>query len=220
MKKIASVIMVFILCFSVATHFQVQAKAGKKFTVKVTKCVDGDTAWFSKVGKARFLYVDTPESTNKIQPYGKTASNYTCSKIKNAKKLQLQYDGAKKDKYGRALVWVWVDGKLLQKQLVQKGYVKGFYDYGTYSYEAALQKAQSIAKQKKVGIWSNPQKNLEDSVKTTVKKPTTTTTTTSTTSTFKNCTELRKVYPNGVPKGHKAYSEKMDRDKDNFACER
>ena len=37
---------------------------------------------------------------------------------------------------------------------------------------------------------------------------------------FKNCTELRKKYPNGVKKGHPAYSEKMDGNKDGFACER
>jgi micrococcal nuclease len=37
---------------------------------------------------------------------------------------------------------------------------------------------------------------------------------------FKNCTELRKVYPNGVPAGHPAYQPKLDRDKDNYACER
>lgn len=37
---------------------------------------------------------------------------------------------------------------------------------------------------------------------------------------FKNCTELRKVYPNGVSKDHPAYQLKMDRDKDGWACER
>ncbi|MBT2706025.1 excalibur calcium-binding domain-containing protein [Chryseobacterium sp. ISL-80] len=37
---------------------------------------------------------------------------------------------------------------------------------------------------------------------------------------FANCTELRKKYPNGVPSDHPAYKPKMDRDKDNFACER
>ena len=37
---------------------------------------------------------------------------------------------------------------------------------------------------------------------------------------FRNCTELRKVFPNGVPKGHPAYQSKMDRDKDDWACER
>lgn len=36
---------------------------------------------------------------------------------------------------------------------------------------------------------------------------------------FKNCTELRKVYPGGVGMGHPAYQPKMDRDKDGWACE-
>nr|WP_235822736.1 excalibur calcium-binding domain-containing protein [Cytobacillus massiliigabonensis] len=37
---------------------------------------------------------------------------------------------------------------------------------------------------------------------------------------FSNCTELREVYPNGVSSDHPAYQSKMDRDKDNYACER
>ena len=41
-----------------------------------------------------------------------------------------------------------------------------------------------------------------------------------TTEWFQNCTELRKKYPDGVPAGHPAYQSKMDRDKDNYACER
>lgn len=37
---------------------------------------------------------------------------------------------------------------------------------------------------------------------------------------YKNCTELRKVYPSGVPSNHPAYLPKHDRDKDGWACER
>jgi membrane protein implicated in regulation of membrane protease activity len=37
---------------------------------------------------------------------------------------------------------------------------------------------------------------------------------------FANCTELRKVYPNGVSSTHAAYTSNMDRDNDNYACER
>jgi micrococcal nuclease len=48
----------------------------------------------------------------------------------------------------------------------------------------------------------------------------TSTSTVSTTENFANCTELREVYPNGVDSSHPAYQSKMDRDKDNFACER
>jgi len=37
---------------------------------------------------------------------------------------------------------------------------------------------------------------------------------------YRNCTELRKVYPNGVGSDHPAYASKHDRDNDNWACER
>lgn len=37
---------------------------------------------------------------------------------------------------------------------------------------------------------------------------------------FQNCTEMRKVYPNGVSSDHPAYAAKHDRDKDGWACER
>ncbi|WP_051590451.1 excalibur calcium-binding domain-containing protein [Exiguobacterium antarcticum] len=36
---------------------------------------------------------------------------------------------------------------------------------------------------------------------------------------FANCTDLRTVYPDGVPSTHPAYQDKMDRDNDAFACE-
>lgn len=38
--------------------------------------------------------------------------------------------------------------------------------------------------------------------------------------TFKNCTEMRKFYPNGVSTGHPAYDSKHDRDNDGWACEK
>lgn len=40
------------------------------------------------------------------------------------------------------------------------------------------------------------------------------------TSNYKNCTELRRDYPNGVDSSHSAYRSKFDRDKDGFACEK
>ena len=56
--------------------------------VTVKNFVDGDTVHFhSKNGnngvlKARFLGVDTPESTGKVQNWGKTASNFTKDSLK------------------------------------------------------------------------------------------------------------------------------------------
>jgi len=51
--------------------------------------IDGDTAHFTPNGggdtiKSRFFGIDTPESTGKVQPYGKRASKYTTALLKEA----------------------------------------------------------------------------------------------------------------------------------------
>lgn len=104
-----------------------KVKNYKLMTVKLKKCTDGDTAKFSKIGKTRFLMIDTPEMNTK---QGKKAKAYTCSQLKKAKKIQVRYDGhaKKKDRYKRSLVWVYTNGKLLQAKIAKKGYVKKYYD--------------------------------------------------------------------------------------------
>ena len=37
---------------------------------------------------------------------------------------------------------------------------------------------------------------------------------------FKNCDEMRKYYPNGVSSSHPAYAPARDGDKDGWACEK
>lgn len=109
--------------------------------VGLDKCVDGDTAWFNIDGertKVRFLYVDTPESTNTTEPYGKEASEFTCNLLTNAELLTLEYDGNTTDKYGRTLAWVWVNDLLVQEELAKNGYVEKVYDYGSYKYEERI----------------------------------------------------------------------------------
>lgn len=140
----------------------------------LNKCIDGDTASLNidgKIKKVRFLAIDTPETNHPTlgeEPYGKEASNYTCNALKNAKTIEIEYDknSDKTDKYDRQLVWIFVDGKLLQKQLIKKGYAKVAYLYGDYKYTGALQKAQKQAKKEKVGIWSNYKEDYTDLYKT------------------------------------------------------
>ena len=131
-----------------------------KIVVTLSKCVDGDTAWFISNGekiKTRFLAIDTPESTNKIEPYGKEASEYTCKVLTNASKIEIEYDSNsdKLDKYGRHLVWVFVDGNLLQEQIIDEGLAEVAYLYGDYKYTSILEKAEKSAKKNKVGMWSD-----------------------------------------------------------------
>ena len=136
--------------------------ADGKINVTLSKCVDGDTAYFivdNKEVKVRFLAIDTPESTNKIEPYGKQASEFVCKTMRNAKKIELEYDGDKVDKYGRTLAWVFVDDELLQNIIVKNGLAEVTYLYDDYKYTDMLKDSERIAKQKKLNIWEDYKSN-------------------------------------------------------------
>lgn len=85
---------------------------------KIKAYVDGDTTHFyvptsisdNGVLKARYLAVNTPESTGKIEPWGKKASNFTKSKLSSATSIVIESDTPTwnlDSTGGRYLVWVW-----------------------------------------------------------------------------------------------------------------
>ena len=117
MKKGIIFIILFLLFIS-------PASADELISAKLEKCVDGDTAYFkinNKKVKYRFLAINTPE---KNEDYGELASKVTCEMLTNAKKIEIEVDpkASKTDKYGRSLGWIYVDGVLLQKYLIENGY--------------------------------------------------------------------------------------------------
>lgn len=161
MKKVLLLILIVLIPFK---HFA-------KEQVILEKCVDGDTAWFkqeNEIIKARFLAIDSPESTNKKEPFGNEASLFTCGQLELANKINIEYDpnSDKFDKYGRALVWVYVDDVLLQEKLVQNGLAKVAYLYGDYLYTHKLQTLEKEAKEMKLNIWQDYQPTLEERIMT------------------------------------------------------
>lgn len=154
MKK---VLFILFMCLVFTTNVY----AEERFKVEFVKCVDGDTANFKIDGEEknfRFLGVDTPETkhpTKGEEEGGATASEFTCNKLKKAKKIEVEYDpkSDKTDKYNRELVWVYVDGKMLQELLIKDGYAEVAYIYGKYQYVDKLCNIQQDAIKNKLGIW-------------------------------------------------------------------
>ncbi len=139
-------------------------KTLEKVSATFDSCVDGDTANFiinNEKVKFRFLAIDTPETvhpTKEVEAYGKNASEYTCNKLTNAKTIEIEYEENKTDKYGRSLGWIWVDGSLLQEELVSVGYAEVAYIYGTYKYTTKLCETQKSAILNENGMWSDTSK--------------------------------------------------------------
>ncbi len=157
-KKYAIVIIAILLLTPVFDYFYDEylktELAKDAIVVTLEKCVDGDTARFSTVGNTRFLFVDTPESTKEIEPFGKEAAAFTCEMLSNANEIKLVFDGERQDKYERTLAWVFADGILVQEALAENGLVEDFYDYGDYAYEQDVRDAYYRAQQNKVGIYA------------------------------------------------------------------
>ena len=89
-----------------------------KQEVTVKSYIDGDTTHFyvpstvvdTGLLKARYLAVDTPESTGKIEEWGKKASNFTKEKLSSATSIIIESDDGNwnvDSTGGRHLVWVW-----------------------------------------------------------------------------------------------------------------
>lgn len=145
----------------------------KKQEVTVKSYIDGDTTHFivpteiSDDGtlKARYMGINTPESTGKIEEWGKKASNFTKEKLSSAASIMIESDN---DQWnvdstgGRHLVWVWykpsadADYRCLNLELVQNGLS---ISCGTTAdrYGDAMSNAFQQAKAQKLNVFSGEQ---------------------------------------------------------------
>lgn len=214
--------------------------------VTLVSTTDGDTIRVMYKGvnePVRYLLIDTPETNHPRlgkQPFGTEAKERNRALV-NSGNLTLEFDvGEKRDKYGRLLAYVYVDGKSVQGTLISEGLARVAYVYPPNTrHLTPYEEAQQVAKSKKLGFWAvedyasdsgfsnTPTASSESSSAVSPEAASESSTTTSTPSVsggttewFDNCTHLRTKYPNGVASDHPAYQIKMDRDKDNFACER
>ena len=142
----------------------------KKQEVTVKSYIDGDTTHFNVpaevsadgILKARYMGVNTPESTGKIEPWGKKASTFTKEKLLSAESIIVESDNEVwnvDSTGGRHLVWVWYkpegasDYRCLNLELIQNGLSIAC---GTTAdrYGDAMSKAFQQAKQDKLNVFS------------------------------------------------------------------
>lgn len=145
--------------------------------------IDGDTAHFTPVVansadekitiKARFYGIDTPESTGKVQEYGKPASKFTSGVLDEANKngtivlssAQTEYKAPNPDSTGSryvCLVWVNTTKKnaskdelsLLNLYIVQEGYSYVKNATAIEEYESVFYAAEKQAKAYKLNLFS------------------------------------------------------------------
>ncbi len=115
------------------------SSTSRKIEATVKAYIDGDTTHFyvkeseefpEGLVKARYLAVDTPESTGRLEEWGKTAAAFTKETLKNAAAILLESDTDvwNMDNNGRHLLWIWykptadAEWRNLNIEILQSGY--------------------------------------------------------------------------------------------------
>ena len=156
MKKLYQKILIVLLGILVVGFYaQKINNTTTKYNAEYVYTIDGDTSVF-KVNdeeiKVRYLAINTPEVD---EDYYEEAKDFVDDKLSSATKIVLEKDpNADQDKYGRYLFWVFVDGELLNGEIVSKGLAEVTYLYDDYLYTDELLSLQKEAKANKLGLWS------------------------------------------------------------------
>lgn len=126
----------------------------------IKKFVDGDTFWVDddteKGIKIRLIGVNTPETVHPRKPveyYGKEASNYVKETLKG-KKVRLEFDIERKDRYGRTLAYVFLrDGTFLNAELIENGFGQVMTVPPNIKYSEKFIKLEREARRNNRGLW-------------------------------------------------------------------
>jgi len=131
----------------------------QKIEVKIWYVIDGDTLKLESGESIRLIGVDANKlykgETKIPDEFGNKAAELSKSWVEN-KIVLLELDKTElRDQYGRVLAYVWVDDKMLNMELIKRGFAKISQEFlnGKFKYKEMFLEAENYAKEHKLGLW-------------------------------------------------------------------
>ncbi|HMF05252.1 MAG TPA: thermonuclease family protein [Acidimicrobiia bacterium] len=125
----------------------------------VVDVVDGDTITVTRgdtTDTVRLLGVDTPETHHPRKPvecFGPEAAAYTDSHLRG-RSVQLEGDIEERDRYGRRLAYIIVDGERFNDDLLRRGYARLLVIEPNHAHARTMLGEELAAKRTGRGLWS------------------------------------------------------------------
>jgi micrococcal nuclease len=126
----------------------------------VTRVVDGDTIIVDMDGteeRVRLIGVDTPESVHPDRarnvPYGAVASAFAKDALEG-RRVDLEFDAQERDRYGRLLAYVYIDGEMFNKTLLSEGHAQISTYPPNVRYVDTFTRLQTDARERGAGLWA------------------------------------------------------------------
>lgn len=125
-------------------------------TYSVARVIDGDTIEIGGGEKVRYIGMDSPEMALDGKPADCWAQEATEKnrELVSGKIVELRKDVSDRDKYGRLLRYVFVDGVFINSELVREGFASAWAYPPDVHYQDEISAAETLAKKNKAGLWA------------------------------------------------------------------
>lgn len=137
--------------------------------IMVVKAVDGDTLKLENGERVRLIGIDTPEvhesaklhrdarrsgkDAAAIKKLGKKSSEFVRGLVEG-KRVRLEFDVEKRDRYGRMLAYVYLkDGTFVNAEIVRQGYASPYTFPPNVRHAELLREMFREARENKRGLW-------------------------------------------------------------------
>ena len=125
--------------------------------VRVAKVIDGDTVELSDKRKVRYIGINSFEMNDKrleIKCLAQKASEANRNLVEN-KEVEMEKDISETDKYGRLLRYLWIEGTMVNEELVRNGWAEVSSFPPDIKYQERFRLEQIKAKLNNLGIWGD-----------------------------------------------------------------
>ena len=135
---------------------------GATLSGRVHWVVDGDTIIVDGVGTVRYLGIDTPELHHPRKPLQRYARDARRANLRlvGGRDVSLVTDRERRDKYGRLLAYVYVDGRMANAALVCEGMARTLPFWPNLRFATMFERMRADAERRRVGLWSSAQGGL------------------------------------------------------------
>lgn len=160
-NKLRYSLLSFLLSLLLGCQF-LSCPISNQINADVVEVIDGDTIQLSSGKIVRYIGIDTPELhkrtgekwTDVNEPLAKAAKEFN-EKLVKGKRVRLEFDVQRIDKYNRLLAYCFVDNVFVNERILEEGLGLLYTGAPNVKYVDILVASQKKARDNQKGLWAN-----------------------------------------------------------------
>ena len=120
----------------------------------IARVTDGDTVVLEGLGRTRLIGIDTPEVYPEAECFGRAAAARMEELVPRGTRVRYAFDRERRDRYGRALVFLYTGDALVNAALLREGFARPLRVPPNTSRAQEFERLARDARRDGRGLWS------------------------------------------------------------------